>query len=66
MWYLALNNNANNKRGSVGAALSSNPKLGGVFFTGSVPTGERIAQAAAKNLIKVQLELGGLSCVHVL
>lgn len=51
--------------GSVGAALSSNPRLGGVFFTGSVSTGERIAQAAAKNLIKVQLELGGKDPTYV-
>ncbi|UQZ81405.1 Lactaldehyde dehydrogenase [Paenibacillus konkukensis] len=47
-------------RGStVGQELSSNPKIGMVSFTGSVETGSRIMAAAAENIIKVSLELGG-------
>lgn len=34
-------------------------KLDGVFFTGSQATGKKIAEAASKQLTKVQLELGG-------
>jgi len=52
-------------QGEVGEALASNPNLGGVFFTGSVPTGEKIAVAAARNLVKVQLELGGKDPTYV-
>src|SRR5690606_20229340 len=36
------------------------------FFTGSVPTGKRIAQAAAEKLIPVTLELGGKDAAIVL
>ncbi len=50
--------------GSVGAALLEQP-LNGIFFTGSYPTGKRIAEAAAKQLMKVQLELGGKDPVYV-
>jgi aldehyde dehydrogenase (NAD+) len=32
-----------------------------IFFTGSVPVGKIVYQAAAKNLIPVTLELGGKS-----
>jgi len=42
-----------------GAALSSHPGIDLVSFTGSVDTGLRIMQAAAKNLTRVNLELGG-------
>lgn len=48
----------------VGADLLSLP-LNGVFFTGSYPTGLIVAQAAAKQLMKVQLELGGKDPVYV-
>lgn len=44
---------------SVGAALSSSPKIGMISFTGSVETGSRIMAAAAANITKVNLELGG-------
>jgi acyl-CoA reductase-like NAD-dependent aldehyde dehydrogenase len=37
-----------------------------ISFTGSVPTGKRIAEAAAKNLTRVHLELGGKSPLIVL
>jgi len=44
--------------GATGAALvEAGPDR--IFFTGSVPTGKRIAQAAAEKLIPVTLELGG-------
>jgi lactaldehyde dehydrogenase/glycolaldehyde dehydrogenase len=43
----------------VGNALSSNDKVGIVSFTGSVPAGVKIMEAAAKNVTKVSLELGG-------
>lgn len=44
---------------SVGAKLSSTDKIGMITFTGSVETGSRIMQAAAANITKVNLELGG-------
>lgn len=43
----------------VGNELSSNSKVGMVSFTGSVETGTEIMKAAADNIIKVNLELGG-------
>ncbi|OIV46520.1 aldehyde dehydrogenase [Sodalis sp. TME1] len=47
-------------RGSVvGNELASNPKVGMVSLTGSVSAGEQTMAAAAKNIIKVSLELGG-------
>ena len=45
--------------GKAGAALCDNPTVGMVSFTGSVETGKRIMQACAKNMTKVNLELGG-------
>ena len=50
--------------GSVGAALLEQP-VDGVFFTGSVATGHRIAQAVANRFIKLQLELGGKDPTYV-
>ena len=47
-------------RGSViGNELASNPLVGMVSLTGSVEAGVKIMQAAATNIIKVNLELGG-------
>ena len=43
----------------VGQELASNPAIGMVSVTGSVDTGVRVMEAASKNLIKVNLELGG-------
>jgi lactaldehyde dehydrogenase/glycolaldehyde dehydrogenase len=43
----------------VGQALSANPKVGLISMTGSVEAGEKIMAAAAKNITKVSLELGG-------
>jgi coniferyl-aldehyde dehydrogenase len=42
------------------AALAAAP-LDGLFFTGSTATGRRVAEAAARNLVPVTLELGGKS-----
>jgi acyl-CoA reductase-like NAD-dependent aldehyde dehydrogenase len=50
--------------GHVGAELLNHP-LNGVFFTGSYATGRKIAAAAANQLMKVQLELGGKDPVYI-
>jgi acyl-CoA reductase-like NAD-dependent aldehyde dehydrogenase len=50
--------------GDTGAALLKQP-VDGVFFTGSVGTGKKIAQAVAGRMIKLQLELGGKDPVYV-
>ncbi|MBP2628029.1 MAG: hypothetical protein H6Q68_2740 [Firmicutes bacterium] len=43
----------------VGNAMASNPKVGIVSVTGSVASGVAIMKAAANNVTKVSLELGG-------
>ncbi len=51
--------------GEIGAAIvEAGPDK--VFFTGSVATGQRIAEACAKNLIPSVLELGGKDAMIVL
>lgn len=47
--------------GEAGAALASHPDVDKVAFTGSTEVGKLIVQAAAGNLKKVSLELGGKS-----
>lgn len=44
---------------SAGQVLASSPHVGMVSFTGSVNTGSAVMAAAAKNITKVNLELGG-------
>ena len=44
---------------SAGHALASSPRVGMISFTGSVETGSAIMAAAAPNVTKVNLELGG-------
>lgn len=51
--------------GATGAALL-NSDIDKIIFTGSVPTGKRIAQAAAARLLPVMLELGGKDPMLVL
>jgi acyl-CoA reductase-like NAD-dependent aldehyde dehydrogenase len=51
--------------GVVGAALSAHPGVHGISFTGSVPTGRAVAQAAAATFKTVVLEMGGKSPVLV-
>jgi len=46
---------------TAGAALASHPDVDKVAFTGSTATGQAIARAAAGNLKRVTLELGGKS-----
>ena len=43
----------------VGNELASNEAIGMVSVTGSVETGARVMEAASRNVIKVNLELGG-------
>jgi len=47
--------------GDAGAALAAHPDVDKVAFTGSTEVGKLIVQAAAGNLKKVSLELGGKS-----
>ena len=44
---------------TAGKALASSPRPGMISFTGSVETGSAIMSAAAANITKVNLELGG-------
>lgn len=44
---------------SVGAALAKHPRVGMVSLTGSVAAGAAVMRAAAPNITKVSLELGG-------
>ncbi len=50
--------------GEAGAMLVKQP-VDGIFFTGSYATGSKIAAAAGKRMVKVQLELGGKDPVYV-
>lgn len=45
--------------GEVGSWLVSDPGIDKVMFTGSARTGAKVAEAAAKNVVPVTLELGG-------
>ena len=45
----------------IGAALAGHPDVDKIAFTGSTATGRAVAHAAAENLNKVTLELGGKS-----
>lgn len=51
-------------KGEVGNALLQQ-RIDGVFFTGSVATGQKIAQAVGGRFIKLQLELGGKDPTYV-
>jgi lactaldehyde dehydrogenase / glycolaldehyde dehydrogenase len=44
---------------TLGSMLASSPRIGMVSFTGSVETGSAVMRAAAQNITKVNLELGG-------
>ena len=47
-------------RGSeIGDAISSNPLVKGISFTGSTDVGRRINSLSSKNFTKLQLEMGG-------
>ena len=49
-----------------GNALASNPKIGIVTLTGSTPSGIKTMKAAADNVTKVSLELGGKAPVIIM
>jgi phenylacetaldehyde dehydrogenase len=51
---------------TAGAALAAHPDVDKVAFTGSTEVGKLIVQAAASNLKKVSLELGGKSPAIIL
>ena len=59
--FQVVTSNAN----EVGAALSADPRVDMISFTGSTATGRRILAAAAPTVKKVVLELGGKSA-HIL
>ncbi|WP_339691413.1 aldehyde dehydrogenase family protein [Celeribacter baekdonensis] len=47
-------------RGSVvGEAMTSDPRISGISFTGSVPVGRHLAGTCAANMKKLQMEMGG-------
>lgn len=50
---------------TTGAALAAHPDVDKIAFTGSTEVGKKIVQAAAGNLKKVMLELGGKSPVMI-
>ena len=45
--------------GDVGAAIVDDPRVAGIAFTGSVATGVRINERAARRTARVNLEMGG-------
>jgi len=51
---------------TTGLALTSHPGIGMISMTGSVETGAKVMEAAAKNLTRVNLELGGKAPALVL
>lgn len=51
---------------TVGAALSAHPQIDMISFTGSTQAGKQVSIAAAENLKKVSLELGGKSANIIL
>jgi lactaldehyde dehydrogenase / glycolaldehyde dehydrogenase len=51
---------------TTGRALTASPRIGMISFTGSVDTGSAIMAAAAKNITKLNLELGGKAPAIVL
>ena len=51
---------------SVGQALIESPKVNAISFTGSVPVGRGIAQAAVGNFTKLQMEMGSKNALAVM
>lgn len=50
----------------VGQAMIDSPELDAISFTGSTATGRRVAEASARHLRRVQLEMGGKNPLVVL
>ncbi|MFT6559292.1 aldehyde dehydrogenase family protein [Sneathiella sp.] len=59
-------NLVNGKGSKIGPVMIDHQKVAGISFTGSVQTGQQVAQGCAKNLKKVQLEMGGKNPMVVL
>ena len=51
---------------SVGATILADERIAGVSFTGSVPTGQKVAAACVARMAKFQLEMGGKNPMIVL
>ncbi|WP_027350411.1 benzaldehyde dehydrogenase [Halotalea alkalilenta] len=52
--------------GAAGAALTADPNVAMIQFTGSTAAGRKVGEAASKHLKKVSLELGGKNSLIVL
>ncbi|MEG1679881.1 MAG: aldehyde dehydrogenase family protein, partial [Stenotrophomonas sp.] len=52
--------------GAAGAALTSDPNIAMIQFTGSTAAGRKVGEAAGRHLKKVSLELGGKNALIVL
>jgi acyl-CoA reductase-like NAD-dependent aldehyde dehydrogenase len=52
--------------GAAGAALTSDPHVAMIQFTGSTAAGRKVGEAAGKHLKKVSLELGGKNSLIIL
>lgn len=52
--------------GAAGAALTSDPHIAMIQFTGSTAAGRKVGEAAGRHLKKVSLELGGKNSLIVL
>ena len=52
--------------GEVGSWLVGDPGIDKIMFTGSGPTGKKIAEAAARNMVPTTMELGGNDAAIVL
>jgi aldehyde dehydrogenase (NAD+) len=50
----------------VGTALTDDPRVSGITFTGSVAVGDEIYLRAARRRVRVQLEMGGKNALVVL
>jgi len=50
----------------IGAALAAHEGVDAISFTGSMATGERVAQAGIRHMAKLQLEMGGKNPLVVL
>eukprot|EP01117_Protostelium_nocturnum_P010061 TRINITY_DN3588_c0_g1_i1.p1 TRINITY_DN3588_c0_g1~~TRINITY_DN3588_c0_g1_i1.p1 ORF type:complete len:508 (-),score=218.25 TRINITY_DN3588_c0_g1_i1:1532-3013(-) len=51
--------------GKVGESLLQLPEVNGVFFTGSLATGKKIAKTVGERMLRLQLELGGKDPTYV-
>lgn len=52
--------------GAAGAALTADPNIAMIQFTGSTAAGRKVGEAAGKHLKKVSLELGGKNSLIIL